>query len=214
MNSDFKLNWYDIILPLLSLPKVKKSIKQGIIDWIESDNCYVGTVYDTTKCPASYGKWWDDEEYKEKIEDKLLLSGYLKPDINQPTDENELDDYWGSPLCEKYMKYKDQVLKPFIKYHERTELRSYQMFGACHWWNPTFGLTLAQIIYPNETWRIRVSKVHTTVTNKDNSLVFDILYFDEKDDTKGGKKALSDSTKRRKKPVNQAEIICVDDKCS
>jgi hypothetical protein len=92
------------------------------------------------------------------------------------------------------MDYKDGVLEPFIKHYESTAMGAYQMFGACHWWNLTFCLTLAQIIYPNEKWRVRIGHDHTTVTNQDQSLVFDILYFDETDDSRGGQKALLDST--------------------
>lgn len=70
------------------------------------------------------------------------------------------------------------------------------MFGACHWWNPTFGLTLAKIIYPNEKWIIKSSDYHTTIVNKSENLVFDILYFDENDEMKGGKKAIFDASKK------------------
>lgn len=204
MNYDFKKNWYDIILPLLSLPKVKKSIKTGIKKYIDSENCFQGVEYDSCKCPASYqrgdGWYFYINEYEEKLTEHLLETGFLKKDENEPlSNENgELDDYIDDPNYEKYMNYKEEAIRPFIKYHESTSLRAYQMFGACHWWNSTFCLTLAKIIYPNELWRIKEGFYHTTVTNLDESLLFDILYFDENDNTKGGDFALSESKKTEK----------------
>jgi hypothetical protein len=195
MNYDFKSNWFDIVVPLLSLPKVKESIKKGITKWINSQNCYIGTVYDASKCPASYGRgdgWaMHMNEYEDKLRQKLRLTGYLKPYIEDTFDGKEDPDaiYW------KHYEAEISQMEPFVKSYEQIALRAYQMFGACHWWNPTFCLTLARIIYPNEVWRVQRGLKHTTVVNKDKSLVFDILYYDEKDDTRGGSKALLDSKK-------------------
>jgi len=200
MNYDFKANWDSVILPLLSNPKVKKSVKKGILKYIEIGHCYVDVTYSLDKCPAYYGRGdgWRCyiDDYEEQLTEKLLETGYLKKDENEPLDDDKWDDYQGSPEHEKYLEYKEAVLSPFIKHHEKTSLRAYQMFGACHWWNPTFGLTLAKLLYPNENWKVVTSDYHTTVTNADMSLVFDILYFDENDETKGGKNALNDSLKK------------------
>jgi hypothetical protein len=49
MNYDFKTNWNDIILPLLSLHKVKKSIKKGITSYINDGNCYEDIIYNPNK---------------------------------------------------------------------------------------------------------------------------------------------------------------------
>jgi hypothetical protein len=62
--------------------------------------------------------------------------------------------------------------------------------------SPTFGLTLAKIIYPNEKWIVKKGFHHTTIVNKNETLVFDILYFDENDEMKGGKLAISDAEKK------------------
>ena len=70
------------------------------------------------------------------------------------------------------------------------------MIGACHWWNPTFSLTLAKLVYPNEKWKIKKGFYHTTVVNLNESLVFDILYFDENEEMKGGTLALCESSKK------------------
>jgi len=202
MNYDFKTNWNDVILPLLSLPKVKKSIKKGIISYINDGNCYEDIIYNPNKCPAFYerGDGWGVyiDDYEEKLTEKLLETGFLKKDENEPltNDNGEFDDYLESDNYIIYENYKQELIKPFIKYHEKTSLRAYQMFGACHWWKPTFGLTLAKIIYPNEKWVVKRGEYHTTIVNKNATLVFDILYFDENDEMKGGKQAIIDASKK------------------
>lgn len=202
MNYDFKTNWNDVILPLLSLHKVKKSIKKGITSYINDGNCYEDIIYNPNKCPAFYerGDGWSVyiDDYEEKLTEKFLETGFLKKDENEPTtnDDGEMDDYIESDNYIIYENYKNSILYQFIKHHEKTSLRAYQMFGACHWWNPTFGLTLAKIIYPNEKWIVKRGEHHTTIVNKNEMLVFDILYFDENDEMKGGKQAISDASKK------------------
>jgi hypothetical protein len=201
MNYDFKANWNDIIIPLLGLPSMKKSIKKGIISYINDGNCGEDIEYDSNNCPASYGRGdgWAQymNEYEEKLVEKLLKTGILKKDENEPLNEEDLDEYFnGSDNFIKYTNYKNQIIKPFIQYHENTCLRAYQMIGACHWWNPTFSLTLAKLVYPNEKWEIKKGFYHTTVVNSNQTLVFDILYFDENDEMKGGTLALYDSSKK------------------
>lgn len=212
MNYDFKANWNDVIVPLLSLPKVKRSIKRGIIKFIESGNGWMNETYDSKRCPASYGRgdgWsMDLEKFENTLTKKFLDTGFLKEDMNKPKNpkNDDLHEYMVfDPNYKIYQEYKNKILEPFITHYEKTSLRAYQMSHACHWWNPTFSLTLAKIIYPNEIWTIRYGESpdkdilneiiqHTTVVNKDNSRVFDILYFDENDDTKGGKLALHNTS--------------------
>jgi hypothetical protein len=200
MNYDFKINWDTIVLPLLSHPTIKKNIKKGIQNYIKDGNCYKGTEYNPDKCPASYGRGdsWNTyiSDYEEHLVEKLLETCILKKDENKPLNEDEFDDYLDSENFEKYSEYKNIILKPFIKYHEITSLRAYQMFGACHWWNPTFSLSLAKLIYPNEKWFVKSGEHHTTIVNSDEKLVFDILYFNEKDETKGGKEAINDTLRK------------------
>ena len=70
---------------------------------------------------------------------------------------------------------------------------SYCLIGGCHWWNPTFCLTLANIVMPNEKWIVINSDYHTTVVNSDCTKIFDILYFDENDKSFGGDLAYENS---------------------
>ena len=88
-------------------------------------------------------------------------------------------------------------------------MESYLLFGGCHWWAPTFELTLARFVEPNETWSILRSTKHTTVVNKNKTKVFDLLYWSlddrlenylfkhptpKKDKTMGGKEAFLAAT--------------------
>jgi hypothetical protein len=50
-------------------------------------------------------------------------------------------------------------------------------------------------IYPNEKWNILRGNCHTTIVNKDTTLVFDILYFDELDVSLGGSNAIEQARK-------------------
>jgi len=194
MNYDFKANWNDIILPLLSHPTVKKSMKKGIMGFLKNGQAYKDFTYEAGKCPASYetsdGWCIYMDDFIEKLEEQLLQTGYLKP---APIIKDE--DIDNSPEYAEYLQYKENLLEPFIKHHERTSLRSYQMMHACHWWNPTFSLTLAKIIYPNEKWHVKKGYYHTTIVNENETLVFDILYFDQNEETKGGKCAIDESNR-------------------
>jgi hypothetical protein len=193
MNYDFKTNWNDVVLPLLSRPSIKRSIKKGVNAFYEKD------VYNRNKCPAEYSSsdGWHTylEDYKEKLSTKLIDTGFLKP---EPEYEilDEDDDIFENPEFIAYQNYKEDILQPFIEHHKKTSLRAYQLFGACHWWNPTFSLSLAKLIYPNEKWCVIYGDFHTTVVNTERTLVFDILYFDENDSTYGGKTAIEESMRK------------------
>lgn len=193
MNYDFKANWNDIILPLLMLPSVKRSIKKGINSFLEEHS--MNDKYDPKKCPADYetsDAWYMyKNDFAEKLEKQLISTGYLKESPIVVCDDNDEE----TPEYSDYIDYKDKLLEPFIKHHERTSLRAYQFIHGCHWWNPTFSLTLAKIVYPNEKWKVKSGTYHTTVVNSSETLVFDIVYFDENDETKGGKFAISQANR-------------------
>ena len=194
MNYDFKANWDYVILPLLSNLSIKKSIKKGITKFIKE--CELNEEYNCKKCPAEYttNDGWVTyiEDYKETLANKLIETGFLKqsPIIDDDEDPFENPEYL------EYENYKETILEPFIKHHKLTSLRAYQIFGACHWWNPTFCLSLAKLIYPHEKWISLSGENHTTVVNKERTLVFDILYFDENDVTKGGQKAIENAIEK------------------
>jgi len=105
--------------------------------------------------------------------------------INNLVDQGTIKYYSGGDMAE-YRKYLEPLLKPYLANYEKTHMDAYRPFGNCHWLNPTFGLTLANIVMPNETWSVRSSSYHTTIVNDNNTKIFDILYFDENDKTLGG----------------------------
>ena len=80
MNYDFKTNWNDVVLPLLSMPSIKKSIKKGITKFINDGQS--DEIYDSKKCPASYSSndsWYTHlEDFKEKLTNTLTETGFLK----------------------------------------------------------------------------------------------------------------------------------------
>jgi hypothetical protein len=186
------------VLPLISLPIVQKSIKKGIQSWIKSQGGDCSEEYCKGKPPADYQRgdgWAEDlENFKEGIAKDLISTGFLKEYETKLDSDGFIDEDLDSEEFWKYCEYRDAALEPFVKYYEKTSLRAYQMYGACHWWNPTFCLTLAKLIYPTETWLVQRGKEHTTVVNKNKTLVFDILYFDPADPTLGGANALAKST--------------------
>lgn len=201
MNYDFQTNWDSMVLPLLSLPHIKKSIKKGVKN-ILSVRSNKTLRFSAKKPPAEY-QFSDSwcvymDEFTETLTKKLLEDGILQPDKNAPSpdaDGEEFDDYYESSEFAEYEKYKEQVIRPYVNHHEKTSLRAYQLFMACHWWNPTFGLTLARTVCPREKWFVKYGEDHTTIVNADKTKVFDILYFDPDDPTFGGELAISKSLK-------------------
>jgi hypothetical protein len=203
MNYDFKSNWMTVISPLLELSIVKESIENGITDFINSGNAWSHKIkYDNTRCPASYGRsdWWhchvlDDFRDKKSVElvEKGILLSYK--DFCKKNNYDIEGDGYEDAYIQEYFDYKAEVFIPYIKEFERTDYRSHLVFSACHWWNPTFCLTLAKLIYPLEEWKVLNGMYHTTITNKDQSMIFDIIVYDEKDEFKGGKIAI-EATKK------------------
>lgn len=231
MNYNFTENWQDIIVPLLTTNKVKKSIKNGILGYMnnalhcEKQLTSYQDIYDyfnkknryhiNKHCsPADYcssdasmmsQQYWEDE-----LIEKLEKNGMVKP--FEYDDSIEDDDI----INDKYEDYREQylqpILKPYIENYKKNHMDSYRLWGGCHWWNPTFGLTLAQLVLPNEKWIVRESEYHTTVVNEDETKVFDILYYDEDDETLGGKDAYEKSgmtiqqVRERNKIINAENI--------
>ena len=113
---------------------------------------------------------------------------------NGENDDDELSNLY-EQVCELENEIFDKEFsftKPALKHH----IISYQFYSACHWWNSTFGLTLARILQPDIKWKVKRGKKHTTVISIDRQFVFDILYYDEDDVTLGGQNAISSSRHR------------------
>ena len=107
--------------------------------------------------------------------------------------EEALEDYWGNDKHNEYEQYRQTVLEPYVNKQLEQHYISYALYSGCHFWNPTFGLTLAKLVCPTEEWELLISELHTTIVNTDRTKCFDVLFY-EQDESFGGVKALSAAT--------------------
>ncbi len=153
VNYDFGKNWKTQIVPHLSNLRLKRAIKRGIDRF-----CGEGT-YKRRTAPAEHSAY---DTY-------CTLCDRL--------DEIELDRLEDiGKLPRKYNRQK--ILKRFHSWNNiKNNLETYVVWHRCHSWAPTFQLTLAQLVEPEEQWKIRTGDDHTTVINEAETKVFDILYW-------------------------------------
>ena len=205
MNYDFGSNWNTKIKPFLDHPQIKQALRNGI-------NGYLSLFptrerYKVNTCPANYSSkdgyamlmMRKDENLLEELRKaNRLPQKYLAL-------ERQMDDDGG----ELFMRMQNKILRPYRQWDQiKYDLESYYLSGACHHYNPTFGLTLARLVEPAEAWRVQVSDKHTTIVNRNNTKIFDLLYWccdgrlenymfgdpvDVEDETMGGRKAYLDS---------------------
>jgi hypothetical protein len=211
INYDFGKHWNTKIKPLLDLPRVQKSLEKGINDYLSRG--LSGKKYKKNTCPANYSS---DNCYaqlmmrkRENILERLEEEGKLPERYLELKNTNleEEDDY--EDLTEEYWDLEQEILKPYFEWNIiKYDLETYYIHNSCHWTNPTFGLTLAKLVEPNEKWMVRRGDEHTTVINKEKTKVFDILYWgiddrlenhifgdviEKEDKTLGGKEAYLNS---------------------
>lgn len=205
-NYDFGKNWKTKIVPFLDHASVKIAIKKGINAYL-SDYPY-SKKYESNTVPASYttsSAYIDIMERKEEIlykehhqNGKLPTIILVLEEYNKTANE---DDY-------TFCIVKDIYLRRFFTWDlVKYDIESYVLYHSCFTWAPTFELTLAKLVCPNETWKIRKGKNHCTVINIDQTKIFDLLYWTcdgrlenylfsddcKKDKTLGGKQAWLDS---------------------
>lgn len=102
---------------------------------------------------------------------------YLKLE-KQWEEAGELEFDLISQLDYKIIKIKREIFKPYLGWHAiKYNLESYLLFRGCHEWAPTFELTLAKLVEPDEEWYVRSGERHSTVINKSETKVFDLLYW-------------------------------------
>ena len=191
MNFDFGKHWDTRIVPLLSTRQVKSCITQAINTYLKYECPW--RTYDKKRAPADYvagGAFYADPyaDYEAKIIRKLVRAGQFRK--RRPSETE--DDYY-----EHYLK---AAVAPFMEHFERTNIASYQCMSACFYWNTTFGLLIARLVEPREKWRVLKNAWHATVVNEDRSKVFDILYWDPADVTRGGALAISEATRTDMRP--------------
>ena len=208
INYDFGLNWHSNVVPHLNNPTVKKSLQIGIDHYLSG---FPGNAkYKLDTCPATYSS--NDchamlmsrkcEIYMDTLEKQgKLPKEYM--DLKAKLDKDE-DDFM------LLFEMEEEITKPLYEWKNiKYDLESYYLCGSCHSYAPTFELTLARIIEPDEKWMVRTSNKHSTVINHNQTKIFDLLYwayfgdinnymFGDKikkiDNTLGGKGAYLDSS--------------------
>lgn len=213
INYDFGKHWKDNIVLVLDHPKVQSAIRKGVNEYL--------SIFPTKKkylqytAPADYSSkdgymMITDRQRKKMLKmlrmKSLLPKKFLTLEKKVRESEDDDDDLWI-----KLEEMKDKILEPYFSWDKiKNNLETYYLSGSCHWWAPTFELTLAKLVMPNETWKVQFGKAHTTVLNKSKTKVFDLLYWCdndrlenylfgdpilEVDPTFGGKSAYLDSVK-------------------
>lgn len=179
----------------------KKEYKK-IIQEKKNENSFNYKEFIKYDYPLKYAQGDTICDINEEIEQRIIVllteHNILKKDTNEPTDciDEIMEEYLCSDHYAEYQKYKYNVIEPYVNAEYDKDYRYYCLWGGCHWYNPTFGITLARMVMPHIKWKLIVGDFHTTVVSEDEILVFDILYYDENDvDTFGGKHAISDATR-------------------
>ena len=110
---------------------------------------------------------------KQLRKEMKLPKEYLQLERKVKKAEDDDDEYWI-----ELMDMKDEILKPYFSWDNiKEDLETYYLSGSCHWANRTYGLALARLVEPTEKWRVLSGKQHTTIINKNNTKIFDLLYW-------------------------------------
>lgn len=187
INYDFGKNWKSKIVPFLDHPDIKKACREGIersreiYHYNGSDACNPIPAYHSFN--DGYSQFMErkrDILYKKlkrkgKIPQKLL--NLEKKYKSYERDEEKSDDEICDAYCDFDLEKSYFLEKYFTWYNVRYDIESYCISGACHAWAPTFELTLAKLVEPNEEWRVLRNHMHSTVINKDDTKVFDLIYW-------------------------------------
>jgi hypothetical protein len=160
-NYDFGKNWETVIVPLLDRKDVQKAIKKGVNEYL-SNNGTSKIRYKQKTIPASYSSK-DGYSLLMNIYEVIIYNREMGASISK-----------GCTLSQAKLRKIKHYLTPEV---QNKQLQSYVLSGGYHWWNPTFGLTLAKLIFPNEKWIIESTDKHTTIINNKHTLVFDIIYW-------------------------------------
>ena len=212
-NYDFASHWKTKVVPFLEHPEVLKSIVKGVNGYLRSfPECKERYKKNTPPAKYSSGDWYcctlmerKRDELLEQLRDENKLSkSFLKrEEICATSYEPDIE------TSNKYLRSLEYALRPYMNWNViKYDIESYVLYGSCHWVNPTFGLTLARLVEPEEEWRVLSGEKHTTVINKSNTKVFDLLYWSidgrvenyifgdplaNPDPTLGGKQAYEDA---------------------
>ena len=180
VNYDFGKFWGTTIVPFLDDPKIKASIIKGINMYLSH---YPGKKkYDPEKpCPAMYSSLdWHCQLLDRKQRHLLKV---LEKHKLLPQEYLDLRDNWTDDMPEedaqRLFDLEQEIVSPYLYDWEETKhnMESYVLCLGCRSWAPTFELTLARLVEPDEKWRVREGKLHATVINENNTKVFDLIYW-------------------------------------
>jgi len=152
------------------------SVTDYIVNRLKRDNAiendiifYCSSMYDT------YEKGDIDDPKLFPDKDTALVPNVMKATKTKKciiTREEHDDEF------EAYLAERDRIYKKYFPDSKRKyNLDSYVMFGCCFAWAPTFELTLAKLVEPDEEWSVREGAEHSTVINKNHTKVFDLIYW-------------------------------------
>jgi len=209
-NFNFKKDWEKFCMPIMRTDRIYKAIKKGVKGYvtnsfIEGKPFLKEEPFKKNDYPLRHAQGdsicFVEDEIEERIIPLLKEKGILKDDRNKPLreayeDEESFFEASDAYLDEEYTKYKNSIIEPYVDVERMKNYKYFCLYGGCHWYNPTFGITLARMVMPDIKWKIIVGNYHTTVVSHDEKLVFDILYFDEEDtETYGGRHAIQEAKK-------------------
>lgn len=175
VNYDFGAKWNNV-KPFLEHPDVLKAIANGV-------NRYCAafphvTVY---KPNTPMGKYSSCDHYvmlMDRKKENLLAELRRKNEL--PERYVELSAKQETTVSEdlECVRLREEITKPLRDWQNiKHDIESYVMLRACHWVAPTFMLTLARLVEPEESWLVRTGENHTTVINRAGTKIFDLVYW-------------------------------------
>jgi hypothetical protein len=210
-NYDFKTNWRDKIIPHLNNEIIIKSIERGILGYIhnktpfDDDELYEVTSFEDyfgdkrNKYVAEYSSYdsfvMHCDELEEQIidEENLDIDGLFLYKYPQYIGKDDLDLELDDDYSELFYEFRCEILQPYLDDKLKYDYKTYCLYGACYWYNLTFGYNLAKLVYPEYRWEIASSSKHLTVVCHEHQIIFDILHYDEYTPDFGALQALDDA---------------------
>ena len=198
VNFDFGRDWDNKVVPHLDHPRIKSAITKGVNNFLKT--CWDGKDrYKEGTSPASHTNSDGFVMLMDRIADRRMnelkrqglgVVGGMSAHRDNDDNDDDNDDEEGDELTEEAQEAKEEAkFKAYNEAREKLEtdelsfaktrhkIYHYVLFHSCHWWARTFELELARLVEPNERWRIRSGPKHTTVVNRGDTKVFDLLFW-------------------------------------
>lgn len=182
INFNFGEHWYHKVSMHLNNPQIKKSIIKGVNSYLAmfpNKKKYKKYTPPALYSPRNLYSNIIDKQVEKIINDYRYIgklpASYIELE-KKCNDPDKIDSY--EQNYDKLLEMQANIVSPYFTWDKlKYRLESYFLCGGCFWWAPTFEITLAQLVEPNEKWRIMSSNKHTTVINENNTKIFDLLYW-------------------------------------